>query len=137
MLNLFRINQNTPKESKLYFRFFLDVSGVLHSETGEHFIGNNISYRRSYLPEHYWIGKAILNTRQNMIEVERVSLRGKILFHGDYAVVESKHVLNTIIVEGTAGTDISGTFEVDLQAKETHATINLTSGNIYFTSKAI
>lgn len=107
----------------------MDVSGVLHSETGVHFIGNNISYKRSYLPEHYWIGKAVLNTKQTMFGIERVSLRGKILFHGDYGAVESKHILNTIIVEEAAGTDISGTFEVDLVAKETHCTINLTSGN--------
>ncbi|XP_065216942.1 uncharacterized protein Apoltp isoform X2 [Planococcus citri] len=108
-------------------KFYLDVSGILHSETGVHLIGNNISYRRSYLPEHYWIGKAMLNTKQYMIEIERVSLRGKILFYGDYGAVESKHILNTMIVEASAGTDISGRFEVDLEAKETHATINLTS----------
>lgn len=49
------------------------------------------------------------------------------MVHGDHKKYDTKHVVNTVIIEGTT-TNMSGNFEVDLDNKYVNAILNLTAG---------
>lgn len=52
------------------FRFKLDAAGTFKSQEFFHFIHNNITYKRAYLPDQYWDGKGLLDFVNKTIQIE-------------------------------------------------------------------
>lgn len=73
MNNTYQSTGDLLKRQKFHFfpkRFKLNVTAALRSETGIHFIGNHILYKRAYLPDQFWDGIASLNTKDNVVAIE-------------------------------------------------------------------
>lgn len=52
------------------FRFKLDAAGTFKSQEFFHFIHNNVTYKRAYLPDQYWDGKGLLDFVNKTVQIE-------------------------------------------------------------------
>lgn len=65
-----RIHKKRVVLSKIVFRFKLDATGTFKSQEYFHFIHNNITYKRAYLPDQYWDGKGLLDFVNKTMQIE-------------------------------------------------------------------
>ncbi|XP_050528812.1 uncharacterized protein LOC126898616 isoform X2 [Daktulosphaira vitifoliae] len=129
------VENNSQKSKRNYFYslkgrhlitgFKLDASGTFKSQEYFHFFHNNITYKRSYLPDQYWDGKGQLDFINKTISIEKYSFRDVTVLHGNYNNYEGTHNIDILLHKGNDDTAV-GKFYINIPHKDTGLAVNFT-----------